>query len=77
MSSAFRPDMSQHFPSNYTSCAVQIIDSQIENQEDDNACVAYWLTNTVTLLFLLRQNTKPVSRAKHSAEGGLASWRVA
>jgi myosin-5 len=40
---------------------VQVIGSQIERQQDDNACLAYWLTNTVTLLHLLQRNIKPAS----------------
>jgi hypothetical protein len=39
----------------------QVIGSQIERQQDDNACLAYWLTNTVTLLHLLQRNIKPAS----------------
>ena len=38
-----------------------MIGGQIERQQDDNACLAYWLTNTVTLLHLLQRNIKPAS----------------
>lgn len=39
----------------------QVIGSQIERRQEDNACLAYWLTNTVTLLHLLQRNIKPAS----------------
>jgi hypothetical protein len=42
-------------------CLPQVIGSQIERLQDDNACLAYWLTNTVTLLHLLQRNIKPAS----------------
>lgn len=47
----------------------------MQNQPNDNACLAYWLTTTVTLLYLLRCNTKPYSSAKHVdlAAGGAVS----
>ena len=35
--------------------------SQIERQQDNNGCLAYWLSNTVTLLYLLQRNIKPAS----------------
>ena len=38
-----------------------VIGSQIERQQDDNQALAYWLTNTVTLLHLLQKNIKPAS----------------
>ncbi|XP_010540938.1 PREDICTED: myosin-14 isoform X2 [Tarenaya hassleriana] len=37
---------------------VQMIGSAIEN-EDDNVHLAYWLSNTSTLLFMLQQSLKP------------------
>ncbi|KAI9122087.1 hypothetical protein K1719_006776 [Acacia pycnantha] len=37
---------------------IQMIGSAIENQ-DDNDLMAYWLTNTSTLLFLLQESLKP------------------
>jgi myosin-5 len=49
-------------------CAVQVIGSQIERQQDDNACLAYWLTNTVTLLHLLQRNIKPASGSTGSVK---------
>ena len=29
---------------------------QIEKQQDNNGCLSYWLSNTVTLLYLLQRN---------------------
>jgi hypothetical protein len=40
---------------------LQVIGGHIEQQQDDNACLAYWLTNTVTLLHLVQRNVKPIS----------------
>lgn len=45
-----------------------MIGSQIERQQDDNACLAYWLTNTVTLLHLLQRNIKPASGSSGSVK---------
>jgi myosin-5 len=55
---------------------VQVIGSQIEQHQDDNACLAYWLTNTVTLLHLLQHNIKPASGSgsvKRAAAAAAAS----
>lgn len=49
-------------------CVPQVIGSQIERQQDDNACLAYWLTNTVTLLHLLQRNIKPASGSTGSVK---------
>ncbi|GAB4821968.1 hypothetical protein N2152v2_009014 [Parachlorella kessleri] len=35
--------------------------SQVELHQENNGCLAYWLTNTVTLLFLMQKNIKPAS----------------
>lgn len=43
---------------------MQIINAmggQIEKQQDNNGCLSYWLSNTVTLLYLLQRNIKPAS----------------
>ncbi|KAK9815009.1 hypothetical protein WJX73_004719 [Symbiochloris irregularis] len=40
---------------------------QIERQQDDNACLAYWLSNTVTLLYLLQRNIKPASGGSYNS----------
>ncbi len=34
---------------------------QVELHQENNGCLAYWLTNTVTLLFLMQKNIKPAS----------------
>ncbi len=33
----------------------------MERGQDDNNCLAYWLSNTVTLLHMLNKNIKPAS----------------
>ena len=43
---------------------------QIEARQDDNATLAYWLTNTVTLLYMLQRNIKPASSAGYGAGRG-------
>ena len=43
---------------------------QIEARQDDNAVLAYWLTNTVTLLYMLQRNIKPASGAGYAAGRG-------
>jgi len=40
---------------------------QIERQQENNACLAYWLSNTVTLLYLLQRNIKPASGGAYNA----------
>jgi myosin-5 len=40
---------------------IHVMGNQIENQQDDNVFLSYWLTNTVTLLHLLQKNIKPAS----------------
>jgi len=54
---------------------LQVIGSQIERQQDDNACLAYWLTNTVTLLHLLQRNIKPASGGSGSVKRVAAAGR--
>lgn len=51
-------------------CAAQIINAmggQIEKQQDNNGCLSYWLSNTVTLLYLLQRNIKPASGGAYNA----------
>jgi hypothetical protein len=58
--------------------------NQIEEQQQDNNCLAYWLTNTATLLHMLQRNTQPdrlngstaeQQRAKgKDCKAKLASW---
>jgi hypothetical protein len=38
---------------------LQVIVNQIEEQQQDNNCLAYWLTNTATLPHMLQRNTQP------------------
>jgi hypothetical protein len=49
---------------------MQIINAmggQIEEQQSDNGCLSYWLSNTVTLLYLLQRNIKPASGGAYNA----------
>jgi hypothetical protein len=40
---------------------------RIEEQQSDNGCLSYWLSNTVTLLYLLQRNIKPASGGAYNA----------
>lgn len=40
---------------------------QIEKQQDNNLCLSYWLSNTVTLLYLLQKNIKPASGGTYTS----------
>lgn len=40
---------------------------QIEAQQENNACLGYWLSNTVTLLYLLQKNIKPASGGTYTS----------
>ena len=40
---------------------IQTISLQIDQQQEDNNTLSYWLTNTVTLYHLLQKNIKPAS----------------
>jgi hypothetical protein len=57
-----------------------VIVSQIEEQQQDNNCLAYWLTNTATLLHMLQRNTQPDRMNEQQRPKGsdcrakLASW---
>eukprot|EP01025_Chloroclados_australasicus_P055566 TRINITY_DN6759_c0_g1_i2.p1 TRINITY_DN6759_c0_g1~~TRINITY_DN6759_c0_g1_i2.p1 ORF type:complete len:1608 (-),score=236.01 TRINITY_DN6759_c0_g1_i2:671-5494(-) len=44
---------------------INTMGNQIEAHQEDNNCLAYWLTNTVTLLYLLQKNIKPASGSMH------------
>ncbi|KAK9809830.1 hypothetical protein WJX72_000004 [[Myrmecia] bisecta] len=46
---------------------INTMGSQIEKQQDNNACLSYWLSNTVTLLYLLQKNIKPASGGSYNA----------
>lgn len=52
---------------------IQVIGGQIEKQQDDNGCLAYWLTNTVTLLHLLQKNIKPASNSQFTRRGSASA----
>jgi len=52
---------------------IGVIGSQIERQQDDNAFLAYWLTNTVTLLHMLQKNVKPASGSQYTRRPSTAS----
>lgn len=47
---------------------IQTIGKQIEDKQDDNNILAYWLTNIVTLLFMLQKNIKPASSGTYSKQ---------
>ncbi len=54
----------------HVAACAQIINAmggQIERQQDNNACLSYWLSNTVTLLYLLQRNIKPASGGAYNA----------
>ncbi|RMZ56348.1 hypothetical protein APUTEX25_004705, partial [Auxenochlorella protothecoides] len=40
--------------------------SQVEAHQEDNAMLSYWLSNTVTLLYLLQRNIKPASGGSYT-----------
>ena len=46
---------------------INAMGGQIERQQENNACLSYWLSNTVTLLFLLQKNIKPASGGSYNA----------
>jgi hypothetical protein len=46
---------------------INAMGGQIERQQENNACLAYWLSNTVTLLYLLQRNIKPASGGAYNA----------
>ncbi|CAL8460835.1 g366 [Coccomyxa elongata] len=46
---------------------INAMGGQIERQQDNNACLSYWLSNTVTLLYLLQRNIKPASGGAYNA----------
>jgi len=47
---------------------IQTIGKQIEDKQDDNNILAYWLTNIVTLLFMLQKNIKPASSGTYAKQ---------
>ena len=46
---------------------INAMGSQIEAQQENNVCLSYWLSNTVTLLYLLQKNIKPASGGSYNA----------
>lgn len=52
----------------HVSCrATAVCVLQIEAQQENNACLGYWLSNTVTLLYLLQKNIKPASGGTYTS----------
>ena len=50
--------------------------SQVELHQEDNATLAYWLSNTVTLLYLMQKNVKPASGGGYAARIKASSQQV-
>ena len=50
----FQADRTQFFDK-----IINTMGRQIEEKEEDNKILSYWLSNTVTLLYLLQKNIKP------------------
>eukprot|EP00803_Ostreobium_quekettii_P000595 evm.model.scf_649.4 EVM.evm.TU.scf_649.4 scf_649:26519-48447(+) len=48
---------------------IQAIGKQIEEKQEENSVLAYWLTNIVTLLFMLQKNIKPASSGAYGKSG--------
>ena len=46
---------------------INTMGSHIEQQQENNSCLAYWLSNTVTLLYLLQKNIKPASGGSYNS----------
>lgn len=40
---------------------------QVELHQENNGVLAYWLSNTVTLLYLMQKNVKPASGGGYAA----------
>jgi myosin-5 len=49
----------------------KVLGHQVELHQEDNAALAYWLSNSVTLLYLMQKHVKPVS----GGGGGYARLR--
>jgi len=52
---------------------IGVIGSQIESHQEDNALLAYWLANTVTLVHLLHKNVKPATSSLQSKSRPVAA----
>ena len=46
---------------------INTMGGQIEAKQDNNTCLSYWLSNTVTLLYLLQKNIKPASGGTYNS----------
>ncbi len=46
---------------------INTMGGQIEAKQDNNTCLSYWLSNTVTLLYLLQKNIKPSSGGNYNS----------
>ncbi|GFR45883.1 hypothetical protein Agub_g7337 [Astrephomene gubernaculifera] len=55
---------------------VSVIGQQVECGQEDNNCLSYWLSNTVTLLHMLNKHTKPASGYVNKARVGVAGGAV-
>ncbi|GLC68235.1 hypothetical protein PLESTF_000665000 [Pleodorina starrii] len=55
---------------------VSVIGQQVERGQEDNNCLSYWLSNTVTLLHMLNKNVKPASGSMNKARGGVTAAGV-
>ena len=54
-----------------------LVCAQVERGQEDNNCLAYWLSNTVTLLHMLNKNIKPASGGvKAGRPGGVTAAGV-
>lgn len=56
---------------------MSVVGQQVEKGQEDNNCLAYWLSNTVTLLHMLNKNIKPASGGLSKARATGASATVA
>ncbi|GFR45863.1 hypothetical protein Agub_g7314 [Astrephomene gubernaculifera] len=55
---------------------VSVIGQQVERGQEDNNCLSYWLSNTVTLLHMLNKNIKPASGNVNKARVGVTAGAV-
>ena len=58
----FQADRTQFFDK-----IINTMGRQIEDQEENNNTLSYWLANTVTLLYLLQKNIKPASGGTYNS----------
>lgn len=48
----------------------------MDQHKDDNARLAYWLTNTITLLHLLQRNLKPATKSSGRVKRAAAAAKL-